>query len=325
MIKALALTGPTASGKTALSLSLAAELGCEIISCDSMQIYRGMDIGSAKATADERSLAPHHMLDVVEPDCLYSAQSYRTDALAVASKISKRGRLPLFVGGTGLYIDTLIRGDGASVPESDKEWCEELLSGVNGEEGARALWERLREIDPESAEKIHMNNLRRVARAIEIYERTGRRKSELDAESRLAAPDIKIGMITLDVHNRENLYKRVDKRVELMLDMGLEGEVRALLAKGYLRPDSTAAQGIGYKEMVAYILGECTIDEAKEAIKLASRRYAKRQLTWFRHSDAYRLYIDDEQGNMRTMGELCSEALSLAENIIRSFEKEENQ
>lgn len=315
---ALAITGPTASGKTSLSLWLAGVLGCEIISCDSMQIYKKMDIGTAKATANEQAKCPHHMIDVVSPRDNYSAESYREDTLRIVKDIENRGKLPLFVGGTGLYIDTVMRGGELLSPPSSEELKEKLLSSVITEEGKQALWDRLNEVDPESAQKIHKNNVRRVARAVEIYELTGKTKTYFDELSKKASPDITVGMITLDFHNRDLLYKRVDMRVDEMMSEGLVDEVRSLYESGELIKDSTAAQAIGYKEIISYLDGEITEDEAVELIKLSTRRYAKRQLTWFRHNtDAMRLYVDDENGELRNSEELQDELLRMAKTFIQ--------
>ena len=317
---ALALTGPTASGKTALSLSIAEELGCEIVCCDSMQIYKEMDIGTAKPTVAERARAAHHLLDFLTPDEPFSAEDYRARALPLCEEICARGATPLFVGGTGLYIDTVIRGGAPMSPPSDPALKDRLMALAEDADGALALWQRLREVDPESAEAIHKNNVRRVARALEIYELTGIPKSELDRRSRQTEADIRVGMITLDFHNRDNLYARVDARVDEMLARGLEREVRSLYGRGLLDPSYTAAQAIGYKEMLGYIKGEASLTEATEQIKLSTRRYAKRQLTWFRNkADAYTLYVDGEGGAMRTAEQLASEAVSVAKNFINEL------
>lgn len=322
MIFALAITGPTASGKTALSLWLAQRLGCEIISCDSMQIYRGMDIGTAKATADERAICPHHLIDFISPTESFSAEDYRAEATRVAKDIAARGMIPLFVGGTGLYIDTVMRAGELQSPPSSEELKKKLLESAVTDREKLALWERLRSVDPESAEKIHMNNVRRVARAIEIYELTGKTKTYFDELSRQASSEIKVGMITLDFHNRDNLYSRVDKRVDIMMDDGLVDEVRTLVDNGILLPDTTAAQAIGYKEIIEHLDGNLTLCEATELIKLSSRRYAKRQLTWFRHNeDAKRLYVDREDGEMKSKEELFDELLSLANELLEEIKK----
>ena len=313
VIRALAITGPTASGKTAVSLAVAEALGAEIISCDSMQIYKGMDIGTAKATSDEVARVPHHLIDIISPSEQYSAEDYRRDALIAAEAITKRGRLPLFVGGTGLYIDTLMRAAGAGSPPSDAT-VRERLTGFAEKMGADALWQRLAEVDPESAEKTHKNNLRRVVRALEIYEVSGRTKSYYDALSREAEPDFDVFMITLDFHDRENLYKRVNERVDAMIKEGLLSEVEALWRDGLLKPEYTSAQAIGYKEIIDHLEDRCSLAEAVEAIKLSTRRYAKRQLTWFRHEkDAAVVYVDRENGEMKSADELIREVVGLAE------------
>ncbi len=324
MIYALAITGPTASGKTGLSLELAKRLSAEIISADSMQIYRGMDIGTAKATAAERAEVAHHMIDFLPPHLDYSVESYRAAALDAARDIVSRSKLPIFVGGTGLYMNALMRAPMAEVPESSREYRDKAMADIRSERDVHALWERLNSIDPESAAAIHENNTRRVIRALEIYDMTGKTKSYFDRLSKEAAPDIRIGMITLDYHDRETLYSRVDKRVDIMIADGLVDEVSRLVSTGALKKDSTAAQAIGYKEIVKYIEGELTLGEAIELIKLSTRRYAKRQLTWFRHCEgAARLYMDTEIGALRDPSDVLSEALSVTENFINLFGKEQ--
>ena len=317
MIKALAITGPTASGKTALSLALAESLGCEIISCDSMQIYKGMDIGTAKATEEEQARVPHHMLDFLSPTENYSAQSYRQDALKIAEDITRRGKTPLFVGGTGLYVDALVRGSLESVPESSEEYRQRLEESIKTEEDKDALWQRLAEVDPISAEQIHKNNVRRVIRALEIYDATGKPKSYFDELSKKATPDIKIGIITLDFNNRDTLYRRVDLRVDKMIEEGLLCEVENLYKNGFLTPDTTASQAIGYKEIIQHLKGEISLGEAVELIKLSSRRYAKRQLTWFRNKTCgVSIYADREDGTLRPFLDVLSEALNVSKQFL---------
>lgn len=316
---ALAITGPTASGKTALSLALAKRLGCEIISLDSMQIYKEMDIGTAKATAEERALVPHHLIDFLSPLDSYSAEDYRADAMRVLRDIESRGKMPLFVGGTGLYMDTVIRGSELESPPSSDELKRRLLESAVTDDDREALWQRLLAVDPESARKTHKNNVRRVVRALEIYELTGKTKTYFDELTRKASPDVKVGMITLDFHNRDNLYSRVDRRVDQMIDEGLLDEIISLRSRGLLREDTTAAQAIGYKELIAYLDGKCTLDEAVDTLKLSTRRYAKRQLTWFRHNeDAKRLYVDREDGEMKENGELIAELYAMADELINN-------
>ena len=315
---ALAITGPTASGKTALSLALAEHLGCEIISIDSMQIYKYMDIGTAKATEEEQKRAPHHMIDFLSPKESYSAEDYRADAMKVLHDIESRGKLPLFVGGTGLYMDTVMRGVQLESPPSSDELKEKLMAMADDEESREKLWQRLKEIDPASAEKTHKNNVRRVVRALEIYELTGKTKTYFDELTKAAMPEVTVGMITLDFHNRDNLYERVDLRVEQMMREGLLSEVESLYRSGTLVKGTTAAQAIGYKEIISYLDGECTLDGAVEFLKLSSRRYAKRQLTWFRHNeDAVRLFVDREDGVMKTKDELISELYGIADELLK--------
>ncbi len=299
----LAVVGPTASGKSALALALAEELGgCAIVSCDSMQIYRGMDIGTAKPTAEEMRRVPHRMIDLVSPEENYSVENYREDAARAIAELTGEGLLPILVGGTGLYLDALLRKSRGEIPESDPVYRK------NAEAlGADALWERLCRIDPAAAEKTHKNNLRRVIRALEIYDKTGRTKSELDAESRVA-PDSGNLLFVLDFHNRENLYRRCDERVDEMFRAGLWQEAEGLYRSGVLKRDSTAAQAIGYKEILAAAENSEGDGWASEQIKLATRHYAKRQQTWFRREEgAHTLYVDREDGSLRPKEELLSE------------------
>ena len=315
---ALAITGPTASGKTALSLALAEHLGCEIVSIDSMQIYKHMNIGTAKATEEERARVPHHMIDFLSPKESYSAEDYRADAMRILADIESRGRLPLFVGGTGLYMDTVMRGTALASPPSSEELKQSLLASAVTDEEREALWQRLKAVDPISAEKTHKNNVRRVVRALEIYELTGKTKTYFDELTRATKPDVSVGMITLDFHNRDNLYSRVDLRVDQMMEEGLLDEVRTLYENGILIKGTTAAQAIGYKEIISYLDGECSLNEAVEFLKLSTRRYAKRQLTWFRHNEgAKRLYIDRENGEMKNSDELIAELYAMADGLIK--------
>ena len=312
MIRALAIVGPTASGKTALSLSVAESLGCKIISCDSMQIYRGMDIGTAKATAEEQARAEHFLIDFLDPRESFSVESYRKMAMDAAREISSSGKTPLFVGGTGLYIDSVIRLENSGAPESNEEYRRRQMEIASREGGEDILWNRLREVDPDSAEKIHKNNVKRVIRALEIYDATGQTKTWFDSQTKAPNPEISVKMITLDFHNRDLLYDRVNRRVDIMMEEGLLSEVEALYRADMLRPETTAAQAIGYKEIVDYLEGRCTLAEAVEEIKLSSRRYAKRQLTWFRHEkDALKLFVDTEDGKMKSGEDLLAEALEL--------------
>lgn len=272
--KILAITGPTAVGKTALAIRLAKELDGEIISCDSMQIYKGMDIGTAKPTHEELSLATHHMIDVVSPDVDFSCAEYKTMATEVLEDILSRGKLPIFCGGTGLYLESVLYNGGFSQAPADKE-IRERLSANTPEEN----WKRLVETDPEAAAKTHMNNLPRVIRALEIYDSTGITKTEWDRRSKEKTSDYDARIIVLYASDREFLYDRINRRVDIMLEEGLVEEVKRL----GLSNTSTAGQAIGYKEITQYFEGRLTLDEAVDKIKQASRNYAKRQQTWWRH------------------------------------------
>ena len=317
MIFTLAITGPTASGKTAVSIEVAKRLSGEIISCDSMQIYKEMSIGTAKPTDEQRAEVPHHLIDFLSPKESFSVERYRDMAICKVRDISSRGKLPVFVGGTGLYIDSVMRNSAVESPESDPEYRERLLSSVKCEDDAKALWERLFAVDPESAENIHHNNVKRVIRALEIFDKTGKKKSDFDRESRSFNSEVGVGMITIDFHDRENLYGRVDSRVDAMLREGLVDEVYGLYRRGLL-DEGTASQAIGYKELLTYLRGEKTLEDAVEDLKIATRRYAKRQLTWFRrYPEALRLYPDTEDGVMKKSDDFISEALSLAEGLIK--------
>jgi tRNA dimethylallyltransferase len=317
MIFAAAITGPTASGKTALSVRAAKALGATVLCSDSMQIYKEMSIGTAKVRPEEMEGVTHLMLDVASVTEDFSVHSYKEMALPLAKAVAYGGHLPLFVGGTGLYVDTLVRGISDKAPESSPEYRARLFAEAETEGGIDALWQRLSEVDPESAEKIHKNNVKRVIRALEIYDATGIPKSVLDREVKECDTGITVAMITLDFHDRENLYRRVDDRVDIMIREGLVDEVRALYDAGMLPETSTASQAIGYKEIVSYLRGYSTLDEATETLKLSSRRYAKRQLTWFRHvTDAVRIFADREDGRMKSADELSSEVISAAEKLI---------
>ncbi len=320
MIHALALTGPTASGKTSLSLSIAKALGCEIICMDSMQIYKRMDIGTAKATKEEQNTVRHHMLDFLSPTENFSAMSYKDMAMAVAEDIISRGKIPLFVGGTGLYLSTLIRKNSEQAPESDPEYRRKLEESLTSEEKRIELWERLRQIDPVSAESVHYNNVRRVVRALEIFDATGKTKSYFDALSREKNTEIEISHITLDFHDRENLYQRINERVDVMLSKGLFEEVKCLYGEGLLREETTASQAIGYKEMLIALRGEISIYEAAERLKQATRNYAKRQLTWFRNMEnTTQVFMDCENGDARTKDDILAECISVFSKSIQNL------
>lgn len=278
----VAVVGPTASGKTALAIEIAKRYNGEVVSCDSMQIYRGMDIGTAKPTAEEMCGIPHHMIDIVEPSENFSVADYAPLAKAAVDDILARGKLPVFCGGTGLYLDSVLTANDYAGVETDANLRASLLRDAE-RYGSAALWERLNSVDPESAEAIHPNNVKRVARALEIYLSSGITKSEWDRRSRGKAQPYDAVTIAID-REREELYSRIDKRVDLMIELGLENEVRQLVEGGRLSRTSTAAQAIGYKELIGVIDEKTSLEDAVLLIKQSSRRYAKRQLTWFRRN-----------------------------------------
>ena len=278
----ICICGPTASGKTALSVALAQQLHTEIISADSMQIYRGMDIGTAKPTEAERCGVPHHLLDICDPGEPFSVARYVELADAAAQDILRRGMIPIVAGGTGLYMDALIECSTFTGDETDRS-IREKYQRMAAEQGNIAVHECLRRVDPEGAARLHPNNLKRVIRALEVYEQTG---MTLDAFNRLhkrPAPKyqaIKIGVCPAE---RQVLYERIDKRVDQMLADGLLDETRRLLERGALA--GTAAQAIGYKELLGFLQGEQPLEECVALLKQRSRNYAKRQLTWLKRDD----------------------------------------
>ena len=277
--KLICIAGPTASGKTALSIALAKLLDTEIISSDSMQLYRGMDIGTAKPDMAERDGIVHHMFDVAEAGETFSVARYQQMADACAQEILSRGRIPIVCGGTGLYLDALIDGSTFSGDETNLE-AREKYNAIAREQGAHALHEMLRKVDPESAERIHENNVKRVVRALEVYEQTGMTIGEMNARNKRPEPKYDAILFALCPTERQTLYDRIDRRVDQMVELGLLEEARRLLEQGRLT--GTAGQAIGYKELVPYLQGQATLSDCLDTLKRASRNYAKRQLTWLR-------------------------------------------
>ncbi len=278
-IRLIALVGATASGKSAAALELAERLNGEIVSCDSMQVYRGMDIATAKPSPAERARVPHHLIDVAEPETPYSVASYLADAEAAVQEIAARGRLPIFCGGTGLYLDRFLFGGLPAQTLSDDSLRAELLA-LAAQKGNDFLHTELAKVDPASAAAIHKNNVRRVARAIEIYRLTGVPKSEWDLQTQNQACRYDATVLLLD-RPREELYRRINDRVDAMMSAGLLEETAAFDRRGVFQSNTTAAQAIGYKEILPYLHGECDLQTAVDNLKTATRRYAKRQLTWF--------------------------------------------
>ena len=309
--KIVVITGPTATGKTRLGVMLARELGGEVVSADSMQIYRGMDIGTAKPTQEEMQGVPHHLIDVAEPWEGWSAAKFVEAARAACLDIISRGRLPIVVGGTGLYIDSLVQGRSFGAVDETGETRRELEERYD-EIGGAAMLRELAQLDPERAAKLSPNDKKRVVRAYEVYLLTGRTITELDRESREREPEFDARYIILGWASRDELYRRIDARVDEMVAQGLFEEVEALLAEG-LGPDTTAMQAIGYKEAAEALRGECSRDEAIEKIKRETRRYAKRQLTWLRRREGA-LRIDwegtpDFESALRASTGFCSAAV----------------
>jgi len=277
----ICIAGPTASGKTALAVELAKELHGEVVSCDSMQVYKCMDIGTAKPSEEEMQGIPHHMLDVAEPGEDFSVSRYCAMATPVVDGILARGKTVIIAGGTGLYMDSLIRGNAfAPFPSTG---VREKLEAQADREGMQAMLDRLNTVDPEAAIRLHLSDRKRILRALEVYLETGETITEHNRRTQAVPPRYRPLWIGLDFENRDDLYRRIDSRVGLMLEAGLLDEIRALLASG-VPEKATAMQAIGYKEFVAALNGRCSVQEAADQVRQSSRRYAKRQLTWFRRN-----------------------------------------
>ena len=275
----ICIAGPTASGKTALAVELAKELGGEVVSCDSMQVYKRMDIGTAKPTEEEKQGIVHHMLDVAEPDEDFSVSLYCEMAAPIVEDIVARGRVAIIAGGTGLYMDSLIKGnDFAPFPSTG---VRERLEAQADSEGMDAMRTLLQSIDPEAAGRIH--DRKRLIRALEVYYETGETITAHNVRTQAVPPKFTPLWLGLDFAERAQLYERIDLRVDIMLKLGLVEEIRKLLAEG-IPPKATAMQAIGYKEFVDALAGNSTIEQAAAQVQQSSRRYAKRQLTWFRRN-----------------------------------------
>ena len=279
MNKLICIAGPTASGKTALSIALAEALDAQIVSCDSMQVYKYMDIGTAKPTVEERKGIVHHMLDVAEPDEDFSVSRYCAMADPIEADILARGQTAIVVGGTGLYMDSLIRGN-AFAPFPSTGVRERLEA-----EPIEDVYARLSAIDPEAAARLHLSDKKRIIRAMEVYLETGITITEHNRRTQLLPNKYDPVWFALEDENRQDLYDRIDRRVEIMLEQGLVEEIRSLLVRG-IPKKATALQAIGYKEFLAALDGQCTLAEAAAQVQQASRHYAKRQLTWFRRNPA---------------------------------------
>lgn len=282
--------GPTASGKSKLAVELAKKVNGEIISADSMQIYKEMNIGTAKVNKEEMQGVQHYLVDFVSPDERYSVSNFKKDAEKAIEEILAKGKTPIVVGGTGLYIDSLIYGIEFQNEEVDLEYRKKL-NKIADKEGLENLYKMAQEIDPEAMKKISVNDKKRIIRVLEIYHKTGKTKTEQEAQSRKneVKYEYKVFAITMD---REKLYERIEKRVDSMIEQGLTEEVKQILNRYHTFP--TAMQGLGYKEVVEYLEGSCTKEEMIEKIKKETRHYAKRQLTWFRKNKET-IWLDGEK------------------------------
>lgn len=301
----IVLAGPTAVGKTELSIKLAESLNGEIVSVDSMQIYKYMDIGSAKVTKEEMRGIVHHMIDIVEPDVAFTVSDYKDLAMNIIKDILSRGKLPILTGGTGLYINALTCNMTFTDAEQDKEY-RESLNELADEFGNQFIHEKLKEIDPISYNEIHFNNRKRVIRALEVYKLTNKPFSSFNAGEAIYKSDFDVKYFVLNM-NRDALYKRINKRVDIMMEKGLIEECINLKNKGY-NSSVQSMQGIGYKEILRYLEEDISLDEAVELIKKGSRNYAKRQLTWFRR-DPRAIFINKDNHNEEEILEIIINSL----------------
>ena len=305
-IPLIVVAGPTASGKTALSVALCEKFNGEVVSADSMQIYKGLDVSSAKPTREEMRGIPHHMMSCIERDVSFSVADYCKAASQIISDINSRGKLPVLVGGTGLYISSLLENVEFSGEGADTSFREKMRERAE-KEGNQALLDELKKIDPEAAQKLHPNNLGRIIRALEVYELTGKTLTEHNRLSKLRPSPYDAKVIYLTVRDRQFLYDRINKRVDEMLENGMLEEAENFDDS----PDSTASKAIGPKELKPYFDGILSFEEAVENVKRETRRYAKRQMTWFnRYDDYIRVHIDD----FASFDEMLSHAAALIQS-----------
>ena len=306
----ICIAGPTASGKTSLAVELAKEFNGEVVSCDSMYVYRRMCIGTAKPTEEEMQGIPHHMIDVADPDEDFSVSRYCDMAAPIVDDIVARGKTAIIAGGTGLYMDSLIKGnDFAPFPSTGMR---EKLEAQADREGMEAMLELLRSIDPDAAAKLHLSDRKRIIRALEVYYETGETITAHNIKTQAIPPRYTPLWLGLDFADRAELYRRIDMRVDIMLQQGLVEEIKTLLASG-IPQKCTAMQAIGYKEFVSALDGQCSIEEAAEEVRKSSRHYAKRQLTWFRRNKNIHWLT-------RTTGETNEEIICRARQVIRDFD-----
>ena len=306
----ICIAGPTASGKTALAVKLAKAVDGEVVSCDSMQIYKKMDIGTAKPTQEEMAGIPHHMLSVAEPEEDFSVSRYCAMAEPIIADIHRRGKTAIIAGGTGLYMDALIRGNSfAPYPSTGRR---QELEKLAAEDGIEAVIAQLKMVDPESAARLHPSDQKRIIRAMEVYLETGESITEHNRKTQLLPPKYDPVWFALEDENRQDLYDRIDRRVLQMLDAGLIPEIQSLLSSG-VPEKATSMQAIGYKEFVEALQGQCSMEEATARVQQASRHYAKRQLTWFRRNKAIHWLV-------RSPGQTTDEILAGARQILSDFD-----
>lgn len=307
--KAIVVVGPTASGKTSLGIYIAKKYNGEVISADSMQIYKEMSVSTAKPTIDEMDGVKHHLIDFVDITDTYSVSDYCRDAKAVFDDIISRGKLPVIVGGTGLYIDSFITNTQFFDDAQSDEIRKRLQKQAN-DEGLDVLYNRLKEIDPDAAAKIHPNNSVRVIRALEVYEATGKTITQQTEQSHSVASDIDALYIGINYSDREKLYDRINRRVDIMMENGLLDEAKSLFSGEY---SATAVNSIGCKEMKPFLDGEKTLSECVEKLKMSTRHYAKRQLTWFRRNESVKWVYPDKQNE----DELYSQIIEYINDFLK--------
>ncbi|MBR4109036.1 MAG: tRNA (adenosine(37)-N6)-dimethylallyltransferase MiaA [Oscillospiraceae bacterium] len=308
----ICIAGPTASGKTALAVELAKVTNGEVVSCDSMQVYRYMDIGTAKPTQEEMQGVAHHMLSVAQPDEDFSVSRYCDMAAPIVDDILSRGKTAIIAGGTGLYMDALIRGNPfAPFPSTG---VRERLEAQADKDGMEHMLNLLQSIDPEAADRLHLADRKRIIRALEVYYETGQTISEHNRKTQEIPPRYNPVWLALEDVDRQDLYDRIDRRVDTMLQMGLLDEIRSLLSRG-IPEKATAMQAIGYKEFLSALKGEITVEAAADQVRQASRNYAKRQLTWFRRNKAICWLRRDR-------GEKTEEIVAKARQVLTNYDNE---
>lgn len=305
----IVIAGPTASGKTALSIELAKRINGEIISSDSMQIYKDMDIGTAKVTKEEMQGIKHYLLDFLSPEERYTVSNFKKDAEDAIEEILSKGKAPIICGGTGLYIDSVVFGIEYQDMEFDEEYRDSLMEKAENEEGLKSLYDEALKIDKEATLKISSNDKKRIVRILEIYHATGKTKTELEILSRSKGVKYNFKVFAIDM-DRDKLYERINKRVDIMIEQGLVEEVKSLVQKYSKFP--TAMQGLGYKEVVEYLEDKISYDEMVEKIKQESRHYAKRQLTWFRKNKDI-IWLKAEDGMEKNINTILSERENVGE------------